>query len=489
MDANVLSSLILSIILTIASVGDASIMKTSQSYDTIVIGLGSAGTTAASTLARAGKRVLALEAQDRVGGRVHTVPFGDGVVELGAEWIHGTNHSRVYELAIQNNVSVLPQHLDLQPFRSDGGDASSSLLNELINFVLQVVDEPPETAQPLGQYITERVRKYLKEKHPSVFEDEEFVQEFLHFADLIINNYEATTSWNDITTESKYEELGGCQHMSWNRHGYKTFFEILLNKYNNGPGLPTLEIKLNTEVINIKYSQDPNAKVTVLCLDGSTYTADNVIITVSLGVLKERHEKLFTPQLTQEKTAIDKMSMGLLGKVILLFPNQWWEGGHYFGFLWRDKDKKQLADVEKWLYALVVASPPMGTSKTLTFWTTGDIGRMVETLPEDLVKRKCMELLRRFMGRNITIPEPTAMLRSTWNSNPFTRGSYTYDNIISPQYPTAREDLGKPLTDSSGRPRVLFAGEATNPNHFSTVHGASDTGYREALRLLPKSKI
>lgn len=57
-----------------------------QSYDTIVIGLGSAGTTAASTLARAGRRVLALEAQDRIGGRVMTVPFGDGVVEVGAEW-------------------------------------------------------------------------------------------------------------------------------------------------------------------------------------------------------------------------------------------------------------------------------------------------------------------------------------------------------------------------------------------------------------------
>lgn len=56
------------------------------SYDTIIIGLGAAGCTAASTLSKAGKRVLALEAMDRVGGRVNTVPFGDGVVEVGAEW-------------------------------------------------------------------------------------------------------------------------------------------------------------------------------------------------------------------------------------------------------------------------------------------------------------------------------------------------------------------------------------------------------------------
>lgn len=55
-------------------------------YDTIVIGLGAAGVTAATTLAKAGKVVLGLEAEGRIGGRVNTVPFGDGVVELGAEW-------------------------------------------------------------------------------------------------------------------------------------------------------------------------------------------------------------------------------------------------------------------------------------------------------------------------------------------------------------------------------------------------------------------
>ncbi|VVC91309.1 unnamed protein product [Leptidea sinapis] len=60
-----------------------------QAYDTIVVGLGSAGTTAASTLAKAGRRVLALEAQDRIGGRVKTVKCGDGFVEEGAECSHG----------------------------------------------------------------------------------------------------------------------------------------------------------------------------------------------------------------------------------------------------------------------------------------------------------------------------------------------------------------------------------------------------------------
>lgn len=61
-------------------------MATPHTYDVIVIGLGISGTTALAQLARGGLSVLGLEATDRVGGRVKTVEFGDGVVELGAEW-------------------------------------------------------------------------------------------------------------------------------------------------------------------------------------------------------------------------------------------------------------------------------------------------------------------------------------------------------------------------------------------------------------------
>ena len=36
--------------------------------------------------------------------------------------------------------------------------------------------------------------------------------------------------------------------------------------------------------------------------------------------------------------------------------------------------------------------------------------------------------------------------------------------------------------------RLLFAGEATHPRHFSTVHGAIETGWREADRIIEKMK-
>jgi monoamine oxidase len=53
----------------------------------IVVGAGFAGLAAAAELTRAGVGVTVLEARDRVGGRVWSVPFAGGVVERGAEFI------------------------------------------------------------------------------------------------------------------------------------------------------------------------------------------------------------------------------------------------------------------------------------------------------------------------------------------------------------------------------------------------------------------
>jgi monoamine oxidase len=52
-----------------------------------VIGAGLAGLAAADTLRREGVDVVVLEARDRVGGRVWSVPFAGGVVERGAEFV------------------------------------------------------------------------------------------------------------------------------------------------------------------------------------------------------------------------------------------------------------------------------------------------------------------------------------------------------------------------------------------------------------------
>jgi monoamine oxidase len=57
----------------------------------IILGAGAAGLAAARVLADAGVPAKILEARDRVGGRIFSVPGRDlpTAIELGAEFIHG----------------------------------------------------------------------------------------------------------------------------------------------------------------------------------------------------------------------------------------------------------------------------------------------------------------------------------------------------------------------------------------------------------------
>ena len=66
-----------------------------EHHDTIVVGAGVAGLTAARLLSRDGRRVVVLEARDRVGGRVWTDRRGGHVMDRGASWIHGIDDNPV----------------------------------------------------------------------------------------------------------------------------------------------------------------------------------------------------------------------------------------------------------------------------------------------------------------------------------------------------------------------------------------------------------
>src|SRR4051794_7749272 len=57
----------------------------------MVIGAGAAGLMAAGELARGGRQVTVLEAQDRLGGRIYPLPVAEFgyPAEGGAEFVHG----------------------------------------------------------------------------------------------------------------------------------------------------------------------------------------------------------------------------------------------------------------------------------------------------------------------------------------------------------------------------------------------------------------
>ena len=95
-----------------------------------------------------------------------------------------------------------------------------------------------------------------------------------------------------------------------------------------------------------------------------------------------------------------------------------------------------------------------------------------------------MSLLRRFVGPSVEIPDAVSIRRSKWFSNPFVRGSYSCRMVSSNAMDVWPADLAKPVVNDAGKQVLLFAGEATHDHLFSTVHGAIESGRREADRIL-----
>lgn len=115
---------------------------------------------------------------------------------------------------------------------------------------------------------------------------------------------------------------------------------------------------------------------------------------------------------------------------------------------------------------------------------------VAETLPDDEVLRNCSILLQSVIGDDFTnlYEHPIRVIRSKWNTNPHFYGSYSYTSVKSNAQALERSDLASPVKDSKGVDRLLFAGEATHDSKWTTVHGAVETGWREADRISQLSR-
>jgi Flavin containing amine oxidoreductase len=102
-------------------------------FQVLILGGGVAGVMAAETLHRRGiDNFKIIEARSMLGGRMKSFSFGipgrEYVLELGADWIHGTQTNNgpsnpIYELARKHNLSTQPNHYRGSMSRSPISDA------------------------------------------------------------------------------------------------------------------------------------------------------------------------------------------------------------------------------------------------------------------------------------------------------------------------------------------------------------------------------
>ncbi|CAG9761870.1 unnamed protein product [Ceutorhynchus assimilis] len=468
----------------------------------LIVGAGVSGIAAATKLLENGfSDIIILEAENRVGGRVCSVEFEGRIVDIGAQWVHGEKGNIVYEMVNDLDLlspSKLPQDPAMMFFLLDGTLANKDITDKLFAIAMGVKDDQVTASKYKGSfadYFSSEYNKRVQEQFSQLDElslaslVEEWFKKFM----VLLNPAEY---WDELSTTSHYvfKPCEGDQMLGWRNKGYKTIIDVMTKKIPDPSKQLPIEDKtlLNKEVNKIIWNQD---QATIKCSDGSIYEADHVIITVSVNVLKDTYKKMFIPALPEYKiNSIQNIPMGTVNKILLKFPNKWWPDTiKDISFLWSEDQREELVkefphgpivNGRSWLENLFSFIAIDSHPNVLLGWINGPTAKLVGLLPDEIVIKGAMYMLRKFAGHLYDIPEPDSILRSRWGSNSHFRGSYVYVNSDMEKRKASAEDLSKPLLSDNGKPVVLFAGEATHRCLFSTVNGAMETGYREADRLI-----
>lgn len=95
--------------------------STAPAPEICVVGAGLAGLRCADILLQHGFKVTVLEARDRIGGRAHQEALPSGhLVDLGPNWIHGTDHNPILDLAKTTKTAMHTWGEELNVFGEKG---------------------------------------------------------------------------------------------------------------------------------------------------------------------------------------------------------------------------------------------------------------------------------------------------------------------------------------------------------------------------------
>ena len=406
----------------------------------IIVGAGAAGLYAAKVLADNNVDFLILEASDEIGGRLKkNADFTSFPLDMGAEWIHG-NRALTYQMTRDQDIEIFS---DESPtgFWYDGQFFDYDVLPEKFDRAERylsgdAINQPDETFREwsLSQGYDENDFSLL----------ESLVNDTGGASDKV--------SLPNGTQEGEQWTAGSGDFKLRNQ----TYFDLIHDTV-----MPAIQDKilLNSPVTNIRLEGD---KVLVTAGD-ETHEADRVIVTVSVNVLKKELIK-FEPALEdRKKTAINQIGMDAGMKVYLKFDENFFE--------------TTIVGAEQSPFYYDAGYEKNAATPTLGLFITGRNAQELSDMPESDAIQAIIDELDIIHQGKASAHYSGEYIIQDWTKEPYVLGAYSYATV---GMGNARAILAEPVQN-----KIFFAGEATHlEGHNSTVHGAMETGEREAINVI-----
>ncbi|NLU75942.1 FAD-dependent oxidoreductase [Streptomyces sp. HNM0575] len=432
--------------------------------DTIVVGAGIAGLTAARLLTRSGRRVVVLEARDRIGGRVWSVREGGVVTDLGASWIHGVDGSPVAAAAAAFGLRTAEFTVGgYQPYSRPiayyGPSGVRLTDDEVERFVADIEAVDAELARVVadfapGRSYGEAVESALAAQGWEA-ERAERVREYLRH-----RTEEQYGVWIDELDAHGLDDdaIDGDEVV------FPDGYDALATHLATG-----LDIRPGHVVTAVRWS---SGGVEVTAGHGvfrAKFTADRAVVTVPVGVLKSAEFGIEPPLPEPVAGALARLEMNAFEKVFLGFSSKFWDEEVYA--------VRQQGPNGVWWHSWYDLTAVHGVPTLLTF-AAGPAAKRTRGWEREKIVDSVLGELRRLYGDRVE--DPVGVHVTSWQDDPCSRGSYAYMTVGA-----APEDHDLLATPVGG---VLhLAGEATWTDDPATVNAALRSGHRAACDVLGRS--